>query len=321
MMQSPIQEVACQEMAEFDCRLYIKRDDLIPYAFGGNKVRIAAEFMDDMNARDCNALIMYGDLRSNLCRVLAFMCRRDNVPCLMIATSENAEDAAPSFNEDIVRRLGVEVLVCKKTGIAAAVDEAFSLLRAKGLKPYYIYGDRTGSGNEGTAANAYAKVYREICAQERELGLTFDRLMVPYGTGCTLGGLICGSLDKGDKRKITGISISSRTPERALCILQDTVTGWYAKQGSRPPLGFKKALDLRCGYNCGGYGARDARVDDLIEQMLLDNALPFDPTYTGKALRGAIDCLKDDGARHQNILFLHTGGTPLFYDYLRSTAR
>ena len=48
MMQSPIQEVVCPEIAELDCRLYVKRDDLIPYAFGGNKVRIAAEFMDDM---------------------------------------------------------------------------------------------------------------------------------------------------------------------------------------------------------------------------------------------------------------------------------
>lgn len=321
MMQSPIQEVVCPEMAELDCRLYVKRDDLIPYAFGGNKVRIAAEFMSDMKARDCSALIMYGDLRSNLCRVLAFMCRRDNVPCLMVATSENADDTVPSFNEDIVRRLGVEVLVCEKDGIAAAVDRAFALLCARGLNPYYIYGDRTGSGNEGTAANAYAKAYREICAQERELGFSFDRLMVPYGTGCTLGGLICGSLAEGDKRKITGISISSRTPERAMGILRDTVTGWYAKRGISAPAEFEDALDLRCNYNCGGYGSRDARVDDLIEHMLLENALPLDPTYTGKALRGAIDCLKDDNARHQNILFLHTGGTPLFYDYLRSTAR
>ena len=31
-----------------DNDLYIKRDDLIPFSFGGNKVRIAAEFIDDM---------------------------------------------------------------------------------------------------------------------------------------------------------------------------------------------------------------------------------------------------------------------------------
>lgn len=318
MGPTPIQEIASPEAIELGCRLFVKRDDLIPYAFGGNKVRIAWEFMDDMRNQGCNALIMYGDSRSNLCRVLAFMCRHEQVPALMIATSENGE-AEPSFNEDLVGRLGIEVLHCEKDAIAEAVDWAFATLRSRGLKPYYIYGDRTGSGNEGTAANAYAKAYAEICEQERELGTHFDVLIAPYGTGCTLGGLVCGRLEARDDREIVGISISSRTPERANRILKETVVGWYAKRGSVPPTDFESHLKLVCEYNCGGYGARDARVDALIEEMLLNQALPLDPTYTGKALRGALDYLRDNGVRNKNVLFLHTGGTPLFYDYLRST--
>lgn len=317
MIPTPIHEVFCSDAAVLGCQLYVKRDDLIPYAFGGNKVRIAEEFMSDMRARGCDSLIMYGDLRSNLCRVLAFMCRRNGVPSLMVATSENAGDTT-SFNEDIVRRLGVEVLECRKDGIPDAIDCAFQTMRDRGFKPYYIYGDRTGSGNEGTAANAYAKAYLEICSQERDFGIEFDLVACPYGTGCTLGGLVCGSLEADDGRRIVGISISSRTPERAGLILEDTVLGWYAKQGKRPPADFRNNLNLQCGYNSGGYGARDPRVDQLIELMLLENSLPLDPTYTGKALRGVLDYLRDAGIRGQKVLFLHTGGTPLFYDYLRS---
>ena len=28
--------------------IYVKRDDLLPFSFGGNKVRIALEFINDM---------------------------------------------------------------------------------------------------------------------------------------------------------------------------------------------------------------------------------------------------------------------------------
>ena len=67
------------------------------------------------------------------------------------------------------------------------------------------------------------------------------------------------------------------------------------------------------------FRSRNQRVDELIERMLLEEGLPLDPTYTGKAFRGMLDYLDDRGMRGKNVLFLHTGGTPLFYDYLLAT--
>lgn len=315
---TPIQRLACAEASRLENRIYVKRDDLIPCALGGNKVRIAREFLSDLRVRSCDALIMYGDLRSNLCRVLALLCHEEGVPCLMVATSENGNNI-PSFNQDVIRRLGVEVLACEKTGIAMAVDTAFERLRSRGLRPYYIYGDRTGSGNEGVAANAYAAAYKEICSQERGLGLRFDLIVTPYGTGCTQGGLVCGSLCTNDNREIVGISISSRPRERALSILDDSVRAWFEREGGKLPGDYRRHLNLQTAYTCGGYGVRNQRVDELIERMLLEEGLPLDPTYTGKAFRGMLDYLDDRGMRGKNVLFLHTGGTPLFYDYLLAT--
>lgn len=51
--------------------LYIKRDDLLPYSFGGNKARIAWEFYNDMDTKGFDCMIGYGNARSNLSRVLA----------------------------------------------------------------------------------------------------------------------------------------------------------------------------------------------------------------------------------------------------------
>lgn len=313
---TPIQELSCREAAERGVRLFVKREDLLPYSFGGNKVRIALEFVNDLQERGDNALLMYGDLRSNLCRVLAMLCRDRGIPCLMLATSAEDDASASSFNEMLVRRFGVEVMQCDSSSIAASVDTAMGTLRSRGLRPYYIYGDRTGSGNEGVAARAYQRAYAEIGSWERENSLSFDCLFVPYGTGCTLGGLICGSLEADDEREIVGISISSRTPERANAILDATVRDWYDRAGKLPPAGYADHIHLECGYNCGGYGKRSERVDRLIEDMLMDNSLPLDPTYTGKALRGALDYLRDHDICDKNVLFVHTGGLPLFFDYL-----
>lgn len=315
---TPIQELSFPEAVASGNRIFVKRDDLIPCALGGNKVRIAYEFLSDMRVRGCNALVMYGDLRSNLCRVLAILCHRDQVPCLMIATSEG-DVVGQSFNQDVIRRLGVEVLECAKSDIAVTVDLAFGRLTSRGLRPYYIYGDRTGSGNEGTAANAYARAYGEICAQESALGVRFDLIVTPYGTGCTQGGLVCGSLCANDNREIVGISISSRPRERALSVLDDTVRAWFEREGRELPGDYQRHLNLQTAYTCGGYGVRDRRVDELIERMLLEEGLPLDPTYTGKAFRGMLDYLDDRGAKGKSVLFLHTGGTPLFYDYLLAT--
>jgi D-cysteine desulfhydrase len=54
---------------------YIKRDDLLPFSFGGNKVRIAQKYFEDMDEKGCDCIIAYGNSRSNLCRVIANMSK------------------------------------------------------------------------------------------------------------------------------------------------------------------------------------------------------------------------------------------------------
>ena len=312
---TPIQEITFPFPESASNRIFIKRDDLLPFSFGGNKVRIAREFIRDMQARGCDALIMYGDLQSNLCRVLASMCHKQNIPSIMIATAHEAEEAA-SFNELMVRRLGVDVIKCENGAIAESVDAAMELLRSKGYIPYYIYGNRYGTGNEGVAARAYEHAYHEICQQEQEIGVHFDLIVTPYGTGCTQGGLICGSLQEQDDRHIVGISISSRTPERAKRVLEDAIRSWFADSGISLPSNWQDHIDLQTSYIRGGYGQADEQVNNMVEYMLAENAIPTDPTYTGKALLGLSNYIQDNRIRNKNILFIHTGGLPLFFDYL-----
>ncbi|MCR5294458.1 MAG: pyridoxal-phosphate dependent enzyme [Lachnospiraceae bacterium] len=302
-----------------DNRLFVKRDDLLPFSLGGNKVRIAEAFLSDMKEKGKNALIMYGNSRSNLCRVLASACRADGVPCLMVCSGDPDHTSLKTGNSRIVSLFEVEVISCAKNAIAPAVDEAFARLESRGYDPYYIYGNRLGEGNEGTAARAYAASYREILEDERKLGLHFDYIFHASGTGATQSGLMAGHLLAADEKKIVGISVS-RDRERGTGIIREGIRAYFRDCGLALPEGFEKEIELCDSYLAGGYGKYDGEILEVIREQFRVNSLPLDPTYTGKAFFGMTKYLRRMGVKGKNVLFLHTGGLPLFFDALPDLA-
>lgn len=294
---------------------YIKRDDLLPFSLGGNKVRIAHAFLADMRAKGGNFMILYGNSRSNLCRVLANACHIEGIPCLMICSEDSEGGSALTGNSRLVGWLGAEVLRCPKDQIAPAVDRAFETAKSRGFVPYYIYGNRLGEGNEGTAARAYADAYAEICRQEEQMGVHFDYIFHASGTGATQSGLICGHLLAHDRRHIVGISVS-RDKERGTRILRTGVESYFADRALHLPEGFDQEIELTDAYLAGGYGKYDGTILSVIRRQFCENGICLDPTYTGKAFRGMCSYLDEHDIRGKQILFLHTGGTPLFFDAL-----
>ena len=67
-----------------------------------------------------------------------------------------------------------------------------------------------------------------------------------------------------------------------------------------------------------GYGKEDGAVSETIQNVLRQYGIPLDMTYTGKAFTGMLDYSKT--LKDKTILFIHTGGTPLFFDYLRKNS-
>ena len=312
---TPIQEIG----TESENRIFIKRDDLLPFCMGGNKVRIARTFIEDMKISGCNAMLMYGDLRSNLCRVLGNMCLIENIPCAMVATSEHS-DGEETINSQMTKMFGVAVIHADKSNVSAGVEEGLSYFAKKGLKPYYIYGDKFGKGNEGTGASAYRKAFEEIVSWEIKNGIVFDRIYTPVGTGCTYAGLVLGNHLTGSKSEIVGISISSRSLERCVEAFDDAVSGYSEKYGELDPSGnISGRIEVR--YNRGGYGVHDEELDGRIDDLMRNTGIAFDPVYSGKAFAGMTEDLRDTGAKGENILFLHTGGTTLYLDYLMNKKR
>ena len=65
-----------------------------------------------------------------------------------------------------------------------------------------------------------------------------------------------------------------------------------------------------------GYGQLNHKVVEAIDLAANCEGLLVDPVYTGKALAGLIELIRNgEFSKDQNVLFIHTGGTPALFGY------
>ena len=283
--------------------LWVKREDLIPFSFGGNKARKAELFFREIDEGDYDCVVTYGSGSSNHCRVVANACCQRGLSCYVICPEEASEE---SFNSLMVRRFGAEFSVVPTHEVHDTIERKLYHLKEFGRRPYFIAGG--GHGNIGT--EAYVQCYREIKAQENEMGVRFDYVFFASGTGTTQAGLICGQLMEHDERTIVGISIARKNPHGRNVVLDSARE--YTK-GAFSERELQAATHFVDDY-ASGYGVANEQVLKTIDYALKTYGIPLDTTYTGKAFMGMSEYLKE--IRNKNVLFIHTGGTPLFFDAL-----
>lgn len=293
-----------------DNHLWMKREDLIPFSFGGNKARKAQLFFQEIDRGDYDCVVTYGSGSSNHCRVVANECCRRGLASYIIAPKEASES---TFNSQMMELFGAEITTVPVSEVHDTIEGKIGELKAAGKKPYFIEGG--GHGNIGT--EAYVQCYEEIKKQEEDLGIVFDFIFFASGTGTTHAGLVCGKLLNKDERQIIGISIARKNPRGRDVVIQ-SVRDYL--QGSVDEETIQAATVFIDDYT-SGYGKDDTRVADTIETVLKIYGIPLDATYTGKAFMGMTEYIEQNKINDKNILFIHTGGTPLFFDAMNKMSR
>ena len=294
-----------QDLGEYSGNhLWIKREDLIPFSFGGNKARKAEFFFKKIDTSDYNCVVTYGSSSSNHCRIISNECCRRGLKCYIISPEEASE---PTFNSHMMELFGAKMKTVPVSEVHDTIEDTLRRLREDGYRPFFIEGG--GHGNIGT--EAYVQCYREIVEQEQELGVHFDHIFFASGTGTTHAGLVAGQLLNGDEREITGISIARKNP-RGRDVVIDSLRSYLGNRVSEDEIQGKTVF---IDEYVTGYGKGSPEVTALIMDILKCYGISLDPTYTGLAFWGMTECLKNISGK--NVLFIHTGGTPLFFDLLR----
>ena len=149
---------------------------------------------------------------------------------------------------------------------------------------------------------------------EGKSSMYFDYIFHTSGTGTTQAGLICGTIIHGDtERQIIGISNARKNPCGGQVVL-DSVNGYLASIGLNP-LGVK-VVNFIDDYVLDGYGSYNDEILQILKEVLINDGIPLDTNYTAKGFWGMKKYVKKNQISGKNILFIHTGGTPLFFDDL-----
>ncbi|MEO7965063.1 MAG: pyridoxal-phosphate dependent enzyme [Gemmatimonadaceae bacterium] len=300
-LPTPIDEaLRLRDAIGMGSRLLIKRDDALPFGFGGNKVRklglVAAAARDD----GIDTLITCGGVQSNHCRATAAAAARLGMSCHIIANGAPPEKL--SGNALLDSLLGAKVIyVADRAARVPAMEALADQLRGGGRKPLVIpLGASTPLGAMGLALGV-AEIVRQ--------GTVPDVIVHATSSGGTQAGLIAGCALFKLSTRIIGISADDPVED-----IGRVVTGICA--GIEDQLGLTSgALDAASRFEADasfvgeGYGIPTDASREAQSLAARNEALFTDHWYTAKALAGLIARARSGAFRDgETVMFWHTGG-------------
>jgi 1-aminocyclopropane-1-carboxylate deaminase/D-cysteine desulfhydrase-like pyridoxal-dependent ACC family enzyme len=278
--------------------LLVKRDDAIPFGFGGNKVRKLQLVAAEAKARGADTLITCGAVQSNHARATAAVAARLGMTCLLVANG--APQTRPTGNALLARLLGADVrYVASRDERGPAMAAAAADLRTAGRKPFVIpLGASTALG-----AAAYAQAIGEMLSQIDAP----DVIVHATSSGGTQAGLIAGCRLHGLGTRVLSISADDASAViggEVRRILRDLEPLLGIDHGA-----FSTAvLEVDDTFVGDGYGVPTSASNEALSLTARTEGFFLDHTYTAKAMAGLIAHVRADDIGRGTVLFWHTGG-------------
>ena len=318
--QTPIEKAYRFSEALGGPDIYIKRDDLLGLSAGGNKTRKLEFLVADALAQGADTLITCGAVQSNHCRLTLSAAVKEGLKCRLVLEERvpGTFDPKASGNIFLFNLLGAEKIQVVSGGsdMIAEMQQIAEEVAAEGRKAYII----PGGGSNAIGATGYVACAQEILDQTFELGLNIDALVCASGSAGTQAGLVTGFYGCNMNIPVVGINVSQAKEEQ-----EDIVYGLVRETANHVGINFEIPRDtVTCfgDYVGPGYSLPTPEMAEAVKLVARTEGILLDPVYTGKAMAGLIDLVRQGYFKKEStILFVHTGGSPALYvyaDYLLS---
>jgi len=286
-------------------RLLMKRDDLLSFAAGGNKVRkmqtVAAEAM----AAGATMLITCGGVQSNHARVTAAAGAALGLKVVLVLNGAGQE--TPTGNARLDRLFGADVRIVasrddRDPTMARLAEEA----AAAGERPFVV----PVGASTVTGAMGFARGVAEIAGTAPAP----DAIVHATSSGGTQTGLIAGCALFGLRARVIGVSADD--PAEAIgATVRGLLHGMASRLGARPErLGADRVPDVDDRHIGDGYGMPTQASRAATELVARTEGIVLDPVYTAKAMAGLLSHIRDGRfSSGSTVLFWHTGGLPGYF--------
>jgi len=298
--------------------LFAKREDCNSgLAFGGNKTRKLEYLIPEALAQGCDTLVSIGGIQSNHTRQVAAVAAHLGMRCVLIQENwVNYSDAVYDRvgNIELSRILGADVRLDAAgfdIGIRPSWERALEDVRRAGGRPFPI---PAGCSEHPLGGLGYVGFAEEVRAQETELGLKFDYIVVCSVTGSTQAGMVVGFAADGRARCVIGIDASAKPAQTRAQILRIAQNTARLVELSREITDEDIVLDTR--YAGPEYGLPNDGTMEAIRLCARQEGMLTDPVYEGKSMHGMIDMVRrGEFPKGSKVLYAHLGGAPALNAY------
>lgn len=281
---TPIQELRHPVAVENGVRILVLREDLNHPTVSGNKWwKLKYNLLAAMEQQN-SGILTFGGAYSNHIYATAAACSEVGLRSVGIIRGEETLPLNPTLA--FAQSKGMELRYITRELYRAKDDPDFISNLKKTLGNFYVIPE---GGTNSLAMQGCAELYKTLAH------LSFDKLIVPVGTGGTIAGLIAGS---SGKRDVIGVTVLKDGK-----FLSGVIQGLLGHAGIHDC-----NFCLLTEYHFGGYAKVNRDLLAFMEELKRYN-LPVDHVYTAKMFFALIEEIKKGNIkRGENVLAIHTGG-------------
>ena len=217
-------------------------------------------------------------------------------------------------NIQLSRLMGADVRLVQAgfgIGFKESWEGALADVEAGGGKPYPI---PAGASDHELGGLGFARWAQEVAAQEEQLGVFFDTVIVCSVTGSTHAGMLAGFAAQQRERRVIGIDGSAKPAETHAQVARIARATAELIEIGRELRDDEIVLDDR--WHAGTYGIPDEGTLEAMRTAARLEGMITDPVYEGKSMAGMIDLVKaGEIPAESNVLYAHLGGQPALNAY------
>lgn len=310
-LPTPLEEMPNLTRALGGPKLWIKRDDLTGMAFGGNKERGVEFIMADAIQKKADVIITAGDVQSNHTRAVAAAASKLGLKVVLALKGEEPQEYDGNLLLDCLFGAETKVVQGDWEQVVLIMEQAAKELEKNGHKPYIV----PNSGSYPIGAIGYFDLMLELVKQAERANLNINYIIHASGSGGTQAGLILANKTLRTGIKILGICVESNIKKWLTGKIVEIANGMTELLDLRVTV-HNKDITLIDDYVGKGFGVVTPEAVKAIKLVAQTEGILLDPVYTSKAMAGLIDLIKRRRfKKDNNIVFVHTGGTPTLFAY------
>lgn len=302
--------------AQLKREFFVKRDDVLGPALGGNKTRKLEYLLAEAQLRGTRKIVTFGGLQSNHARITAAAARRLGWEPHLFYFEKRPEQLRGNLLLNQLLEAQMHFLPLGAGGDGGMTLETTNrLVRLLALlrlgRHYFI----PVGGYSWRGCLGYVRAAVEIDSQARALGIEKAHLVLAAGTGGTLAGLLAGLTLLGSPLRLLALDIGVLWKEFPASLAR--MTGEICTRlGETRRFAPSEVPVLEKTYAFPRYGVPSDACREAIRRLARTEGILLDPVYTGKAFAGMLDLIeKGRLGSDEPIIFLHTGGVPALFAF------